>query len=98
VTVQLDGGGTGILNTNIIPFRERVSCTIAEACSGTGLSRSKLYEEIGAGRVQTAKIGKRTLVVVPSLLSLLGQPAGSVRADQSELGRGPSANAARMVR
>jgi excisionase family DNA binding protein len=67
------------MNANIIPFRERVSCTVTEACSGTGLSRSKLYEEIRAGRVQTAKIGKRTLIVVSSLVLLVEQPSAGVR-------------------
>jgi hypothetical protein len=54
-----------------IPFRERVSCTIPEACNATGLGRSKLYEEIQLKRVRTVKIGKRTLVVVASLVSLI---------------------------
>jgi excisionase family DNA binding protein len=54
-----------------VPFSERTSCTILEACSATGLSRSKLYEEIAAGRIKTAKVGGRSLVVVASLLSLI---------------------------
>ncbi len=61
-----------------VPFSERISCTIPEACSATGLGRSKLYEEIAAGRVQTAKIGRRTLIVVASLISLIA-PCDSAR-------------------
>jgi hypothetical protein len=57
---------------NAIPFRDRISCTIDEACVATGIGRTKLYEEISAGRVETRKIGKRTLVVVKSLLKLFG--------------------------
>lgn len=59
------------MNTNIIPFKERFSCTIPEACSGTGLSRTRIYEEIKAGRVQTMKVGNRTLIVLETLLSLI---------------------------
>jgi hypothetical protein len=62
-----------------IPFRERISCTIPEACAATGLGRTKIYEEIGAGRVQTRKFGTRTLIVVNSLVALIdpGVSAGS---------------------
>jgi hypothetical protein len=59
-----------------IPFAQRLSCTIAEACEATGIGRTKLYEEIGAGRVQTTTIGKRRLVLVPSLLRLI-EPTGA---------------------
>ena len=48
-----------------IPFAERPSCTIEEACRATGLGRTKLYEEMAAGRVQTTDVGKRRLVLVP---------------------------------
>jgi hypothetical protein len=57
--------------TSAIPFRERLSCTIPEACAATGLGRTKMYEEIGAGRVQTRKFGARTLIVVDSLVALI---------------------------
>jgi hypothetical protein len=54
-----------------IPFRERISCTIPEACAATGLGRTKIYEEISAGHVQTSKVGARTLIVVDSLVALI---------------------------
>jgi hypothetical protein len=54
-----------------IPFRERISCTIPEACAATGLGRTKIYEEIGAGRVQVRKFGTRTLIMVDSLVALI---------------------------
>ena len=54
-----------------IPFGQRVSCTIYEACRATGLGRTKLYEEIAAGRVLTTTVGRRRLVLVRSLLLLL---------------------------
>jgi hypothetical protein len=57
---------------NAIPFYERLSCTVNEACSANGLGRSKIYEEIAAGNLETKKVGARTLVVVSSLKRLVG--------------------------
>ena len=62
-----------------IPFVQRLACTIAEACEVTGLGRTKLYELIGDGKVSTTTIGRRRLVLVQSLLSLIEgnrSPAG----------------------
>jgi excisionase family DNA binding protein len=42
----------------VIPFAERLSCTIAEACEVTGLGRTKLYELIGAGCLATTTVGR----------------------------------------
>jgi hypothetical protein len=66
-----------------IPFRERISCTIPEACAATGLGRTKMYEEIGAGRVQTRKFGARTLIVVDSLVALIDPDAWNSTATTS---------------
>ncbi|OSJ30768.1 helix-turn-helix domain-containing protein [Bradyrhizobium japonicum] len=54
-----------------LPFAERLSCTIDEACEATGLGRTKLYELIGSGQLVTTTIGRRRLVMVRSLLALL---------------------------
>jgi excisionase family DNA binding protein len=54
-----------------IPFRDRISCTIREACLATGIGRTKLYQEIAAGRIRTSKVGRRTLVLVESLVTLI---------------------------
>ena len=54
-----------------IPFAQRPTCTISEACEATGLGRSKLYELISEGRLDTTRIGRRRLVRVPSLLRLV---------------------------
>jgi excisionase family DNA binding protein len=54
-----------------IPFSQRLSCTIDEACEATSLGRTKLYELIGDGRLATTTIGRRRLVIVRGLLSLL---------------------------
>ena len=54
-----------------IPFVQRLACTIAEACEVTGLGRTKLYELIEDGHLITTTVGRRRLVMVRSLLSLL---------------------------
>lgn len=56
-----------------VPFSERPTCSIAEACSAAGFGRTKLYELIDDGAIETTKIGRRRLVRVPSLLRLLAQ-------------------------
>ena len=54
-----------------IPFRERLTCTVPEALRATGLGRTKLYELIGQESLRTFKVGRRRLIVVQSLLSLI---------------------------
>jgi predicted DNA-binding transcriptional regulator AlpA len=54
-----------------IPFKERPTCIVAEACKASGLGRSKLYELMDEGRPHSVKLDKRRLIVVPSLLDLL---------------------------
>jgi excisionase family DNA binding protein len=55
----------------VFPFRERLSCTVDEACAVTGLGRTKLYELIGSGQLITTTIGRRRLIIVRSLLELV---------------------------
>lgn len=55
-----------------VPFAQRLTCTVAEACEATGLGRTKIYELIGDGRIATTTIGRRRLVIVQSLLALVG--------------------------
>ena len=59
--------------TSRVPFAERPTCTVKEACSAVGLGRTKLYQLIGGGAVDTLTIGRRRLVRVPSLLKLLAK-------------------------
>lgn len=56
-----------------IPFSERPTCSIAEACNAAGFGRTKLYELMDDGAVETTKIGRRRLVRVPSLLRFLAR-------------------------
>jgi hypothetical protein len=67
---------SGRSTTDTIPFAQRLTCTIPEACRATGLGRTKLYELIGGGYLDTITIGRRRLVRVSSLLSIVS-PAGS---------------------
>jgi excisionase family DNA binding protein len=54
-----------------VPFKDRVTCTIPEACAASGLGRSSIYEAINDERLKTLKIGRRRLVIVASLLKWL---------------------------
>ncbi|WP_371929988.1 helix-turn-helix domain-containing protein [Bradyrhizobium sp. CCGUVB1N3] len=54
-----------------IPFAQRLTCTIDDACEATGLGRTKIYELIGAGQLHTRSVGRRRLVLVRSLYELL---------------------------
>ena len=56
---------------SVVPFHERITCTVPEACQAIGLGRSKLYELIAGGKLRTTTIGRRRLIVVRSLLALV---------------------------
>lgn len=67
-----------------IPFKDRLTCTIAEAIQVSGLGRSTINRLIGSGRLASVKLDGvrvadtdrgRRLVRVPSLLALLGEGA-----------------------
>ncbi|MBA2589794.1 MAG: helix-turn-helix domain-containing protein [Alphaproteobacteria bacterium] len=47
-------------------------CTVDEACAYTSIGRTKMYEELAAGRVESTTVGKRRLIKVSSLLRRLG--------------------------
>lgn len=54
-----------------IPFMQRPTCTIKEACKASGMGRTKFYELIKGGELKTISVGRRRLVQVPSLLKFL---------------------------
>lgn len=70
---QVASSAPHIVRVQAIPFPQKLTCTINEACEATGLGRTKLYELIGDGHLATTTVGRRRLVVVRSLLSLLEQ-------------------------
>lgn len=45
-----------------MPFAQRLTCTIGDACEVTGLGRTKLYELIGAGRIVTTNGNHAALI------------------------------------
>jgi excisionase family DNA binding protein len=51
-------------------------CSIPDAAKALGVGRSKLYELIGEGRLETVTIGRRRLVRADSIRALaLGEAA-----------------------
>ncbi|HYC94740.1 MAG TPA: helix-turn-helix domain-containing protein [Sphingomicrobium sp.] len=52
-----------------LPFTVRVR----EACRLTGIGRSKLYELIAAGEIETVKVGTMTLIPTAALQRFLDQ-------------------------
>ena len=45
----------------------RAALRVREACVSLSISRSKLYEEVAAGRLRALKAGSRTLIPVKSI-------------------------------
>jgi excisionase family DNA binding protein len=62
-----------------IPFSERPTCTVQEACVASGLGRSTIWELMAEGRLRYTHLGRRRLVSVPSLLKLLKPSDRAVR-------------------
>lgn len=56
---------------NPMPFAARLSATIAETCRATGLGKTKIYELINAGKIETFTVDARRLVRVWSVVQLL---------------------------
>jgi excisionase family DNA binding protein len=50
---------------------EPLTVTVQEARRLTGLGNTTIYKLIGQGKLRTTKVGARTLVMFPSLKSLL---------------------------
>ncbi|MBN9179373.1 MAG: excisionase family DNA-binding protein [Alphaproteobacteria bacterium] len=66
------------------PFRNKVTCTVKEACQATGLGKSKIYELMSSGHLSTTTVGRRRLISATSLLELVScEPASkSGQADE----------------
>lgn len=50
---------------------QRLAYGIEDAAATLGLSRSRLYELIGAGEIAACKIGKRTIIPATELTAFL---------------------------
>ncbi|WP_324741590.1 excisionase [Tsuneonella sp. CC-YZS046] len=51
-----------------------ITTTIEGAKKATGLGTTTIYALIGDGRLETIKVGRRTLVKTKSIRALLGEP------------------------
>lgn len=52
-----------------------LTTTIKGTTEATGLGVTKIYELIGEGKLETVKVGRRTLVKINSIRLLLGEAA-----------------------
>ena len=52
---------------------EPIFASINETARALGVGRTKIYELINAGRLETVKIGRRTLVRTDSIRALTGE-------------------------
>lgn len=61
---------------------ETLLCSIPEAAKALGLGRSKLYDLIGEGRLETVNIGRRRLVRTESVRALALRDSASATSQQ----------------
>ena len=54
----------------------RLTVRIADAVTMLGIGRSKVYELIGAGELETIKLGSATLILVESIAALVERRRG----------------------
>jgi len=54
-----------------IDINDRLAYGISQAVKATSVGRSKLYQEIKAGRLKTFKVGTRTLIATEDLSAWL---------------------------
>jgi len=54
---------------------EPLTITINDTKKATGLGTTKIYELINQGKLQTVKVGRRTLVKTASIRALVEQAA-----------------------
>lgn len=52
-----------------------ITVTVEGAKKALGLGHTKIYELIGAGKLDTIKVGRRTLVKTDSIRALVDQAA-----------------------
>jgi excisionase family DNA binding protein len=64
------------MNTTI-PFDQRLTCSVPEACQVASLGRTKIYELIDEGKIETRKVGAKRLILVGSLKSFLQGAGGA---------------------
>ncbi len=55
---------------------EAVSTSVNDASRALGIGRTKIYELIAQGRLETVKIGRRTLIKAKSIRALIDGEQG----------------------
>lgn len=50
---------------------EPLAYSVADACRVSSLGKTQIYALIGAGRLESRKVGKRTLIPAASLRALI---------------------------
>jgi excisionase family DNA binding protein len=69
------GHNGGPLLDDLEPLAGVFSLTINQATKRTGLSRSRIYRYLDAGRLRSFKVGKARLIIAESLRQLLTELA-----------------------
>ena len=54
-----------------VPFMDRPTCSVAEACDAVGIGKTTLYDLMDRRVVESSRVGRRRLISVPSLLKML---------------------------
>ncbi|MDB5739559.1 MAG: hypothetical protein JWP16_599 [Alphaproteobacteria bacterium] len=54
-----------------VPFMDRPTCSVAEACLAAGIGKTTLYDLMDRRVLESTRLGRRRLISVPSLLKLL---------------------------
>jgi excisionase family DNA binding protein len=55
------------------PPNDPLLCSVGEACRMLGLGRTKVYELIKQGKLDTVRVGRRRLIVVESIHNYLNE-------------------------
>ena len=56
-----------------IPFREKIGCSVEEACAVLGVGTTMAYEMLNNGILESFQIGRRRIVKVSSILRVAGE-------------------------
>ena len=70
------------------PTIEPLLVTLAVAVTITGLAKTRLQQEINAGRIHTKRAGKRTMITYPSLVAFVEKLPDGVGTCSANTARG----------
>jgi excisionase family DNA binding protein len=72
-----------LMETSMSGAFEKYGLTIHEACTYSGIGKTKLYEAIASGKLKAHKAGKRTLILSNDLRDYLSSLPLMVRAAET---------------